>query len=121
MLPGGKPLLISGMFAIPTSAQLGASEGPSLADSPSQVRPGGSVALSGGVGSRCAAGARVMLASAAFTRRDGVRAVESVVGRDGLFVAFATVSGAATAGRYAVTARCGGRKLDTVAHLRVRA
>lgn len=123
-LPGEQPLWIGGGFGIPATAPKGASRSPSLAASPDPADPGASVALVGSVAGRCAAGARVTLTSNAFAHRhrlDGVPAVETVAWPDGELALVTTVPRADAAGRYAVTARCDGRSLGTVAHLRVRA
>ena len=120
---GGNFIPISGHFSIPTGTQLGASPQPHLAAFPRRVRRGGAVALAGSVAGRCAARARVTLISKAFTRRHrfaGVPAVRTAVKPGGLFATLATVRRTAPAGRYRITARCGGRSLGVVAHLRVR-
>jgi hypothetical protein len=124
VLAAGQPLLISGLFTLPTSAQLGATASEMLAISPGVVHPGGMVALAGGVGGRCTEGTPVLLLSDAFAHRhrfDGVPAVETIVGPGGERAALITVPRAAASGGYAITARCGDRNLGTVAHLHVRA
>jgi hypothetical protein len=88
---------------------------------PSTVRPGGKVVVSGVAGG-CPAGDSVTLLSHAFSPAHefaGVPAVYAQVGSAGRFSTTTTIPGTVAAGRYGVTARCGGGNLGVSATITV--
>jgi hypothetical protein len=93
----------------------------SLRVSPSNVPAGDVVRVSGSVSGGCAAGSGVTLISGAFNSKQafaGVPAVQTTAGNNGRFSVLATIPLSRTAGKYAVTGRCGGGNFGSV-NLRV--
>ena len=96
--------------------------GPSIHVTPSTVRAGRHVRVSGGAGG-CPAGDRVTLISRAFSHRHefaGVPAVFARVKSDGRYGVSAPIPRGRRAGRYSITGRCGGGNFGVTAELRVR-
>ena len=94
----------------------------SLTVTPSVVSPGHLVLIRGSAGS-CPTGDTVTVLSRAFPRTHsfaGVPAVWAKVGAGGRFRATTRIPAGRRAGRYVVTARCGGGNLGVAAHLTVR-
>ncbi|HST14363.1 MAG TPA: hypothetical protein VLJ44_05875 [Gaiellaceae bacterium] len=94
-----------------------------LSVSPTTVRRGGTVLVSGVAGG-CTAGDRVTVSSRAFAATRsfaGVPAVFALVGPAGRFSAKARIPAIRRPGTYVVTARCGGGNLGVSARLTVRA
>lgn len=84
---------------------------------PSAVARGGLVTVSGG---RCHAGDTVYLISPAFVGNAFVEhSVATTARRDGTFARRVRIRRHIRAGRYAITARCGGGNLGVLARLRV--
>jgi hypothetical protein len=97
-------------------------EGPSIHVTPRSVSAGQAVRV-GGLAGGCPTGDRVTLLSRAFPHTHdfaGLPAVFAKVRPDDTYAAFVTIPASRTAGRYAVTARCGGGNFGVTAHLRVR-
>jgi hypothetical protein len=133
--PSGRTLVLSASQATPTgpvgvatavASGLDVSRRTSavtvaLAVTPSTVRRGGTV-LVHGVAGGCASGDSVTLISHAFSPARsfaGVPAVFAPVGSAGRFSTRATIPGTRAAGRYVITARCGGGNLGVSATLTV--
>jgi hypothetical protein len=96
--------------------------GPSIRVNPSTVRAGERVEVSGGAGG-CPAGDRVTLLSRAFSSRHEFASVPAVYARvrsDGRYGHSVLIPRGRAAGRYAITARCGGGNFPVSAHLRIR-
>ncbi|MDX6510256.1 MAG: hypothetical protein QOG81_2008 [Gaiellaceae bacterium] len=89
--------------------------------SPATVSPGAQVHVSGNAAG-CPLGDTVMVLSRAFVGQGfaGVGSTPARVRRGGVFAATGRVRRYAAAGRYVVTARCGGGNLGVTAHLRVQ-
>jgi hypothetical protein len=94
---------------------------PSLRVRPSTVSPGALVRVSGNAAG-CPRGDRVTVISRAFRGPDfaGLGSISARVRAGGAFSGSGRVRRYARAGRYAVTARCGGGNLGVTAFLRVR-
>jgi hypothetical protein len=95
----------------------------SLAVTPSVVRRGHDVVIRGRAGD-CPSGDAVTIISRAFVHTHdfaGVPAVYARVRAGGRFSATTRIPAARRAGRYTVTARCGGGNLGVLARLTVRA
>ncbi len=96
---------------------------PSIVLTPSTVVRGHSVVVHGSAGG-CPRGDTVTLLSRAFSARRsfaGVPAVFAKVKAGGAFSVRTTIPSTRRAGRYAVTARCGGGNLGVLKYLTVRA
>jgi hypothetical protein len=94
---------------------------PSLSLTPSTVRAGHAVRISGSADG-CPVGDDVTILSHAFVHTHdfaGVPAVLAPVRRGGKFSATTTIPRSRRAGRYSVTARCGGGNLGVLKYLRV--
>jgi len=94
---------------------------PSLAVAPSTVRAGGSVTISGSAAD-CPVGDTVTVLSHAFVHTHdfaGVPAVLTPVRTGGSFRTTTTIPNSRKAGRYIVTARCGGGNLGVAAYVTV--
>jgi len=92
-----------------------------LTASPSSVRPGVVVSISGNAGD-CPAGDGVTIISRAFVHRHdfaGVPAVYARVRAHGVFSVRTAIPPTRAPGRYVVTARCGGGTFGIAAHLTV--
>ena len=92
-----------------------------LAVAPRIVSPGGAISVTGNAGS-CRAGNVVFAISRAFPGRafGGEGALTARVRRGGGFAVHGRVRRGLRAGRYVVTARCGGGNLGVSAVVRVR-
>jgi hypothetical protein len=104
-------IAVLAVFAVAAPAALAASH--FLKVSPSTVKAGKSVTLSGSVGSGCAKGSQVTITSKAFkgaTMHEfaGVPAVYATVKKGGKFSTKVTIKKAIKAGKYHVGGRCGG-------------
>jgi hypothetical protein len=99
----------------------GATSAVSLHVRPTIVSPGGLVRVYGNADG-CPAGDTLLALSRAFAGRPfaGVGTVSARVRVGGAFSGTGRVRRHAHAGRYAVTARCGGGNLGLLVHLRVR-
>jgi hypothetical protein len=88
---------------------------------PTTVSPGAQVRVSGNAAG-CPLGDTVMVLSRAFAGKGfaGFGSIPARVRAGGAFAATGRVRRYARAGRYAVTARCGGGNLGVTAYLRVR-
>jgi hypothetical protein len=116
---GGMAALVGAGSAVAAKPHLG-----SLRVAPTPVRPGQLVRISGNART-CGVGDRVTIISRAFApvhRFAGMPAVFTTVeGHDiASFHAATRIPSTRAPGRYAVTARCGGANLGTVARLTVR-
>jgi hypothetical protein len=119
---GPRQTINNGAFSIMTPQTLGAAPGPKLNVSPSRIRAGGRVKVSGNVSGGCVRGDAVTLLSKAFTKTysfAGVPAIYANVGRNGAFSVKTTIPASRKAGNYTITGRCGGGNLGVTAHLRV--
>jgi hypothetical protein len=95
--------------------------GPSIHVSPASVHAGQRVQISGNAGA-CPAGDRVSLLSKAFSPRHefaGVPAVYARVKSNGRYGHSVLIPSGRAAGRYVITARCGGGNFGVSAHVRV--
>jgi cytochrome c biogenesis protein CcdA len=104
------------------AATVAAASPPWLPLSPAVVHRGGTVHLNGNADG-CARGNAVFVISRAFVHAHefaGVSAVLARVRAGGAFRATTVIPRTRRAGRYAVTARCGGGNLGVLVHLIVR-
>ena len=95
----------------------------SIKVSPSSVKAGHAVKVSGSVGTGCGKSDRVTLLSKAFASTHefaGVPAIYATPGKGGAFSTTTTIAKARKAGSYTITGRCGGGNLGVVATLKVR-
>lgn len=95
----------------------------SIKVSPTSVRPGKVVKVSGSVGTGCAKGDRVTLISKAFAHKHefaGVSAIYATPGKGGAFSTTTRIPKTRKAGTYTVTGRCGGGNLGVAAKLKVK-
>ena len=101
-------------------AALALASQPALHVTPAAVAPGGTVRVTGNADG-CPRGDVVTVISRAFRGHAfaGVGAVFTRVGAGGAFAARARIRTRIRAGRYIVTARCGGGNLGVAARLRV--
>jgi hypothetical protein len=109
--------LASGLVAVSIAAAT-----TSLSLTPSTVKPGQSTLVRGNADG-CPVGDTVTIISRAFSRVHefaGVPAVLTRVRAGGAFRVTARIPLTRRAGRYAVTARCGGGNLGVLRYLRVR-
>jgi len=89
---------------------------------PTVVNPGARVTVTGNADG-CPRGDTVTIISRAFSRAHtfaGLGAISARVRVHGAFAASGHVRANAKAGRYGITARCGGGNLGVIAYLRVR-
>ncbi|HWC86306.1 MAG TPA: hypothetical protein VG388_07195 [Solirubrobacteraceae bacterium] len=94
----------------------------SIKVTPSAVKAGKVVTVSGSTGKGCAKGDRVTLLSKAFSSKHrfaGVPAVYAKSGTGGAFSVKTTIPKSRKAGKYTVTGRCGGGNLGVSAMLKV--
>jgi hypothetical protein len=97
-------------------------EGPTINATPASVRAGRRVRISGLAGG-CPKGDQVTLLSRAFPHTHefaGVPAVFATVRAGDRYAVRVRIPATRKAGRYAITARCGGGNFGVTAHLRVR-
>jgi hypothetical protein len=108
----GSRLLMAGAIAtVALLASAAPALGQSLSASPTSVAPGGSVTVSGNVGSGCTHGDQVTIISGAFGGTQefaGVPAVSTNSNAAGAFSASAPIPASRAPGNYSLSARCGG-------------
>ena len=94
----------------------------SIKVSPTSVKAGGRVTVSGSAGNGCASGDQVTLISKAFAHKHdfaGLPAIFAVTHKGGAFSTTTTIPKSRKPGSYTITGRCGGGNLGTHATLKV--
>jgi hypothetical protein len=115
-------VVVGAALATAVCAGAAGASAPSLSLSPTTVRAGNLVRISGSADG-CNVGNTVFVISRAFPHTHefaGVSAVLAKVRTGGRFSATTRIPRSRRPGRYGVTARCGGGNLGVLAHLRVR-
>jgi hypothetical protein len=111
MRRGSRLLMAGALAAAALLASAAPALGQSLSASPASVAPGGSVTVSGNVGSGCMHGDQVTVISGAFGGTQefaGVPAVTANSDSAGAVSASAPIPSTRAPGNYSVSARCGG-------------
>jgi hypothetical protein len=109
------------LIALAATAAPALAAGTSISVTPHSVQAGQRVVVSGSAGD-CPKGDRVTLLSKAFSHRHdfaGVPAVFARVKNGGRFGHSVRIPAGIVAGRYSISARCGGGNLGATAHVRV--